>query len=130
MQLPQVSILVLVDLAFESELTAAAWEPVPLVSILVLVDLAFEYSFLPISPMSPCFNPFLSGLASNMEETGAICIYTTVFNPFLSGFASNHFSTRGQIEVSEFNPCFSGSCFRILRIRVPFQAFQFQSLFT
>ena|GEM_PF-1000671 len=86
----RVSILVLVDLAFESGREKRNCEQ-SIVSILVLVDLAFEYIL-------------------DAVPTGT----TRCFNPCFSGSCIRITKNQEQAFVSQsFNPCFSGSCIRI-----------------
>ena len=109
-----VSILVLVDLARESDLRQ--WGlPRVAVSILVLVDLARE--FLP-DPHGACKIPVsilvLVDLARESSDLSR-CKRTQVSILVLVDLAREWLlSGRNTQTVTGFNPCFSGSCSRIL----------------
>ncbi len=128
-----VSILVLVDLAFEYYGVEHFYE-ISLVSILVLVDLAFEYKLVSVDICRNwSFNPCFSGSCFRILLFLIGCRVAGCFNPCFSGSCFRIQIQREPYKLfyTSFNPCFSGSCFRICcdYFRTSYSIHSFQSLF-
>ena len=110
-----VSILVLVDLAFEYIKTVDCLRKRTLVSILVLVDLAFEWGGnVECRIMIHSFNPCFSGSCIRIRQFFRIEWPIYSFNPCFSGSCIRIQPLPNfRFWILGFNPCFSGSCIRI-----------------
>ncbi len=115
-----VSILVLVDLAFELYCRRTQWvikmsfNPCFSGSCFRIAQSCHSWSF-----ESTCFNPCFSGSCFRMTVIIHGCsIQDSGFNPCFSGscFRIKKWDSWGMPDMSGFNPCFSGSCFRIMSL--------------